>query len=164
MSSLVEHNETLVIKDESQIDDYGIMGAEYLPLAVNASLLIPDSIDCEEFVKIAEYEKSGTNIKFNIINHSENPTNISLPLVYYRGYRATDIDTKTELQIISGENGRVTCIIPSAYSGRISVGFKEPVYWRIAETISFIGFICILFCYFYKRSNVHSGGNKSEYI
>lgn len=88
---------------------------------------------------------------------------IGILIIYYRGYSATDVDTGAELQIVSGENGRVTCIIPSNYRGMVSIRFKEPIYWRIAEDISFIGLLWLLICYLNKGNHMHSGRNKSEY-
>ena len=164
MSSLVENNKTLVIQDESQLDDYGIMGAEYLPLSVKAYVLRPDEIVCGESIIVTEFEKRGTKITFNIMNHSKVPGNVIVLLVYYRGYHAEDRNTKTELQVVPGDNGRVMCIIPSMYSGTVEIRFKEPIYWRIAELISIVGITCILIYSLKEAYKWRVRGDEGEYI
>ena len=103
MSSLVTYNNTLVIKDESQIDDYGVMGAEYLPTAVSMSLLTTDGLSHSEAIKVNSYLKRGITVQLNLINNSNESQNISVPLIYYFGYKAKDLSTKKSLEIISGE-------------------------------------------------------------
>lgn len=164
MSSLVAHNETLVIQDESQLDDYGIMGAEYLPLSVNAYQLRADEIVCGESIVVTDFEKHGTKIAFNIMNHSETQGKVTVPLVYYRGYHAEDRNTKAEFQVVPGDNGRVTCIIPSMYSGNMEIRFKEPIYWRIAEIISIAGIICIVIYSLREAYKWRGRGDKGGYI
>ena len=83
--------------------------------------------------------KRGITVQLNLINNSNESQNISVPLIYYFGYKAKDLSTKKSLEIISGENGNVTCVIPGLYSGVVEIGFKAPIYWRAAEISSLIG-------------------------
>ena len=153
MSSLVTYNNTLVIKDESQIDDYGVMGAEYLPTTVSMSLLTTDGLSHSEAIKVNSYLKRGITVQLNLINNSNESQNISVPLIYYFGYKAKDLSTKKSLEIISGENGNVTCVIPGLYSGVVEIGFKAPIYWRAAEISSLIGCLWLIFSWFKRKSN-----------
>lgn len=145
MSSLVTVNNTLAIKDESQLNDYEIIGAEYLPTAVNAFTLPADEVIHGEAVKMLDYKKNGTTVMVDIINQSEVSQNITVPLVYYYGYEAEDMNTGTEFQVFSGDNGRVTYTIPGLYTGVVKIKFKEPLIWRIAEFISLAGCLWIAF-------------------
>lgn len=161
MSSLVSHNDTLVIQDESQLNSSGIMGAEYLPINVNASLLNADEVYCSQEVIVSDYEKEGTRININIANYSDMSQEVSVPLIYYRGYSASDVITKNRMDVISGDNGRVTCVIPADYAGIIEIKFKEPIYWRIGELISLLGLVLIIFC-FIKKDSILTGKNLAD--
>lgn len=54
----------------------------------------------------------------------------------YRGYRAKDMESKRELEIIPGENQEVCVLIPQGYAGSFIVKFIPPWYWRFSEIIS----------------------------
>ena len=72
-----------------------------------------------------------------------------MPLLYYKGYEAYDMETKERMEVFDGENHSVSVKIPEGYSGVIRTHFVSPWYWRVAEGISLltvIGFILL-----YKR-------------
>lgn len=68
---------------------------------------------------------------------------INLPLFNYKGYIARDnAGNKYE---IDPSSDTVAFRLPPAFEGHITVDFAEPWYWRLAELISLITVICLIF-------------------
>ena len=76
---------------------------------------------------------------------------VELPLFNYKGYKAIASD-ETEISITDGENNVVRLNIPAMFDGNIEVSFVEPLYWRIAELVSMISFLIVLFFIFKKHT------------
>ena len=72
------------------------------------------------------------------MNSSDSESYVILPLLLYKGYRATDQDTKQELRICPSANNEVMVVLPTGYKGALDVRFVSPFYWRIAELISLV--------------------------
>ena len=70
---------------------------------------------------------------------------MEVPLLYYKGYRAYDIDTGEELEAYLGENFAVTVTIPAGFDGEVLVRFVPPWYWRLGEIISLISAVGLVF-------------------
>ena len=69
---------------------------------------------------------------------------VELPILYYKGYVAKDVDTGQRLEVESGENSVVRVLLPANYSGTIQVYFGSLWYWRVAEVISLLTLSVIL--------------------
>ena len=50
-----------------------------------------------------------------------------------------------KLDLVGSVNNCVTFKVPPRYNGTLTIGFREPISWRISEIISAIGFIVALF-------------------
>jgi hypothetical protein len=70
---------------------------------------------------------------------------IEIPTFYYPGYVAVDDEGKHYKLSKSDNNNRIRVDIPEGFDGSIYISFKEPLYWRICEIISFLSLIGLLF-------------------
>ena len=76
----------------------------------------------------------------------ENPTGDTAAVLFprwaYRGYAATG--ERGRLALTEAEDHRVQVEIPAGYSGRVRVSYHEPWFWRVAEFISLVCWILLL--------------------
>lgn len=113
----------------------GIADDEYLELSM-----------CEkENVTVAEIMgREGTKTIMHV--ESDGDGYIEFPVFSYPYYHAYD-DAGNELTIKDGHKHFIRVLLPDAYSGNVTVLFKAPVFWRIADLVSLltvIGFITVL--------------------
>lgn len=120
-----------------------IAGAEYLPYGADASLFIPGAPRGSDSVGVTAYEKKGLTMDVSCSNRGSGEGQLELPMLYYKGYRAWDLDTGQELEVLAGDNFSVAVKLPGGYSGTVRTAFVSPVYWRIAEGVSVVSF-CLL--------------------
>ncbi|MCM1136241.1 MAG: hypothetical protein NC400_11795, partial [Clostridium sp.] len=60
-----------------------------------------------------------------------------MPLYYYPGYEAADLNTGEKFAVErSDDNNRICVHLPDNYQGTLQVRFREPVSWRMAEAVS----------------------------
>ena len=83
----------------------------------------------------------------NCYNVSAEDGNVTVDLLYYKGYRAFDADTGEELAVYAGSNGLVTVNVPTGYDGIVEISFVSPWYWRMAEIISCISVVGMFVLY-----------------
>lgn len=144
-SDILYKNEPIRIYDEGNITMSDVGAGEYLPIK---------SIDYKKYEKDLNYDPSFITVKNwkldeNIIeieasNLSDTPQYIAFPRLYYKGYRAVD-DQGGELVVTPEEYGRVSVLLPEMYTGRFSIKFIEPWYWRVGELISlFVGIFLLV--------------------
>ncbi len=125
---------------------YGyIAGAEYLPYGTDQSKLTHKGPVAGEGVMIEGYEKSALQVDVNCYANKEGE--LVLPLLYYKGYRAYDLETMQEMEVMDGENHSVAVKVPANYTGTIRTLFVSPWYWRVAELISLISVVAYLVLY-----------------
>ncbi len=142
---------------------YGyIAGEEYLPEGVQAEKLLYNAPVTGKNVELRKYEKEYQTVDMECVNNGLRSSYIDIPILLYTGYRATDMETDQELEIVRGENGVVRVVLPAGYSGNIHVTFVSPIYWRISEVISAI-FICIFIplCIYSRRRMVVRKGEEA---
>ena len=93
------------------------------------------------------YNKNGNNISLSISKTRDETGYIKVPLFYYYGYTAVS-NTGEKLNILSGENGCLTCIIDNNDISSIYIHFRNNrKIFRYPEIIS-IRFIVISMCYY----------------
>ena len=68
---------------------------------------------------------------------------LEIPRWCYNGYYCKTNDGR-ELPVVLGRNNKVIVEIPKNYNGMITVNYKEPILWRVAETISMLSLVVIL--------------------
>lgn len=64
---------------------------------------------------------------------------VDLPLLHYYGYRAYMGEGRETLQVCKGDNNVVRVIIPPGCNAHITAKFVSPWYWRMAEIVSLLG-------------------------
>lgn len=114
-------------------------GEEYLPYATVSSELVPDKVDCTDNLNCTDYSKSGLSVAVKCENNSSDMGILTLPLLYYEGYRCSD----ESVELTMGWNNKIALTIPGEYSGQLEVSYKEPVYWKLSTIISVMIYIVL---------------------
>ena len=89
---------------------------------------------------VTDYQRSGLRIAFTAQNLAAEPQPITLPLTGYKGYHA--YANGEALPTVRAANGQLQLELPAGFSGRVTVKFTEPFYWRAAEIISLACILC----------------------
>ena len=126
-------------------------GAEYLKLGSDYTRYPYGNYTWEEAVNVTVTDDEETsygnrNLKssFYAVNDGLEEAYVEVPLINYKGYHARDVDTGEELEVRTGENGRVRVILPAGYEGEILVKYLPPWYWRVAEAVSLVTLLYML--------------------
>lgn len=122
---------------------YNVGKGEYLPVATKTTELTTE-IESEEQVSIEQTVRNGLSFEVNIKNDSAEKKEILFPVLYYSGYRATDVSGYEKLEVVAGDNGRVALTVPANYVGTVLLGYYEPLLWRITEIISVITLLVLI--------------------
>lgn len=87
-------------------------------------------------VSVENYEKSGTNVCFDVKGGGTDGY-ILLPLLAYKGYTVrSDGGVITKGSLSEGPAAELALNIPAGYSGTVRVSFEGFWYWRAAEILS----------------------------
>lgn len=143
------------VYETAEIDSFSVGGGEYLPQNTNRELLDINPVVSEKLA-VLDFVQEYNKIDLKIKNISSSPEKIGLPLLFYKGYIARDKTDGQRFEVISGENNRVTVLIPGGYEGPIEVRFSEPWYWRLGELITVISLICVALFIYKKRRTVET--------
>ena len=131
-------------------------GEEYLPVNTISSDFSEENLYVGEALAVTGMERTGIRLNITCVNQSKQAQELEVPLLYYKGYaasgRASD-GTKKKLAVESGNNQVVRIHVPAEFDGTITVDFKEPLYWRIAETVSFLAAALTIFLAYVKIWN-----------
>ena len=128
-----------------------LSGREYLPVDTDESLLKEGQVVYPESVKVESYQKKALQVDMVLENTGENAQRVQLPMLYYRGYQAEDVDSGAPLQVDAGENHVVAVSIPAGYKGHVHVAFVSPWYYRVSEVISLLMLLCLAGVWIWKR-------------
>lgn len=123
-----------------------VSNGEYLPYQADISLMQCDLVVPGAGVEVLGYVKGQDTLHMELtvacIKDSE--SYVELPILYYKGYVAEDVDTGQRLEVEAGDNSVVRVKLPPNYSGTVSVYFGSLWYWRVAECISLLTFCGIV--------------------
>lgn len=122
---------------------YNVVNGEYLPVATKTTELTTE-IESEDRVSVEQTVRNGLSFEVNVRNDSAEERELLFPVLYYRGYRASDILSKEKLKTTIGDNGRVAVAVPPNYAGTVHLGYYEPLIWRITEMISVITLVVLI--------------------
>ena len=128
---------------------WNIGNAEYLPEGTDLEKISNEVFYDSSQLEVSDIKRNYLSFKITVRNESGKEQIISLPVLYYSGYGSADIDNKSKLTTVKGENNRVTIIIPSGYSGTFLMRFHGYWYWSMAAFISLItiligtGYLCL---------------------
>lgn len=118
-----------------------VSSGEYLPYGTDTTKLTYGEPEATEGVLIGSYEKEYLSVEMHCQNTANAEGSVTLPMLYYKGYKAYQQNTGQELETFAGENCSVTVKLPANFQGEIAVKFISPWYWRLAEVISVLSFV-----------------------
>lgn len=124
-------------------DDYQMGKAEYLPIETDMEKLTKE-VEYDEALVSESVERNGLSFELSVKNEAEQEQNVLLPVLYYSGYQAHDVQSGEKLETVMGDNGRVMIKIPAHYVGTCHMAFYEPWHWRVAEMISLMTFLLLI--------------------
>ena len=127
-----------------------ISGEEYLIYGTDSSALSFAKPEADEGSRISEYEKKGLRATFFCENSLDTQGTVKLPVLLYKGYQASG-DGGEPLEITDDGSHLLGVSVPAGYSGRITVKFTEPWYWRAAELITLAVVVAFVAGMVYKR-------------
>lgn len=104
------------------------------------------------------FQKDHAGVELTCENRGDVGGYVQLPLLYYRGYQARDMETGEALTVADGDNHVVRVELPAGYRGTVYTSFVSPWYWRASEAVTFIGW-CILGMYYVR---VHAAKRKQR--
>lgn len=128
---------------------------DYFPTNTDVDAIEDGRINQSYINYYDSYTKSGTKIQCHVSAGAQD-SYLEFPLNYYKYYICTD-DSGQFLPVSSGNNGMLRVSFPEGFDGNILVTFKEPLHWRIAESISLtagLGIIFVLFLYYRKKTSI----------
>ena len=135
----------------SRGEEIGIVSDElYFPVEWNRDVTYeekPAAAGCE----VISYARVGGEWLIDVENVSAGSV-VVFPVVYYKGYIAETLEGD-RLPIMQATDGRVMVILPEGLSGQIKMGFKEPVLWKAAETVSLIAIVFVSMVLIIRRKN-----------
>lgn len=151
-------NQSIIWK-VTELSDFGedtvwlVSGGEYTPVTFDRYTTARDtSPETTENCEIVSFSKNGTHIEMNVVNSNSESALVSLPLVNYKGYTASDDTGAISGDSLTGDDkDRVAVVIPAGYSGTIKVWFAGFRYWRVAEIVSVLAIGGFIFLYLHHR-------------
>ena len=117
------------------------------------------SVRADEPVLLEAVSRRETSFSCAVTNRSGEPARVTFPIWNYYGYVAEG--EGEQLDIVNGENYEVSVVVPGNYQGRISVGFRSPWYWRLAQGISLFTILLLAVRPVYKKKQ-NSGHSEPE--
>jgi len=130
---------------------------DYLPVGTDPEEIEVNLILSDGVVSLESYRKVGTEITCTVTAEPEGGY-IEFPLIYYKYYHCTDLDTGRQLSVCAGTNNMVRADLPGNYSGSIQIRFTEPWFWRLAEAVSFLTLAAVILLSIMKHYRCHSRG------
>lgn len=141
--SMYQTNDTLEVKEGAMrlhtaeaMGHSGVLGAEYLPLGVELNFTYHDARASEQ-VTVLEFAKENLDTTTSVsVAKDAKEQWIELPMLYYKGYQAKDLDSGKQLPVCVGENGHVRVLLEGGYQGTVRTWYAGMWYWRVAEIVS----------------------------
>ena len=131
--------------DSAAVSTEHLMGGEYVYLGTNTGESLRDRKIHTYDTEVISYNKNYNTIKAEIKSTGNNPR-ITVPLFYYIGYEAYDVNTNEKFVVSRAEddNNRVAVALPTGYQGTVVVRFGGTWYWDVAEIISLLSAILLI--------------------
>ena len=124
--------------DYIEVDNVGIMGAEYLPDGFDLERVETRLDNLPEItgdISIESYDKNGIDITF--YGSSQNGSGggtVELPLIAYPYYTVTSDGDVCSLGV--SDDGLLLVTVPDGFNGEVFIHFTEPLSWSISFLIS----------------------------
>lgn len=145
MDSRMASAEVIYVNDTSGMNSvYAVSGGEYLLQGAQRDQTYDTEVVGGDGVWIELREREETYFRIACENNGETESWVKIPLFAYKGYRAYDVDSGTELTLSFEQDRILKVILPAGYQGEVEVVFREPMSWRLAELISAFGFVTLI--------------------
>lgn len=128
--SIIVYDGTTMNAETSSLygGEYVYVGTDYEKAAKTATVV--------SNAEITDIERNGNQFVISCIADEE--TYMKIPLFYYPDYKCVDVENRTELTVLKGDNNELWVQIPEGYCGTFRIAFVEPVAWRTAEILSLL--------------------------
>lgn len=142
--SLFQTGDTLLTNDGAvrlysgeNLGHSAVAGGEYLPLGTDVTAILYHGANPSDGVEVEEYAKEGLDVSAKVkVSDTAEGAFVELPLLYYKGYRARDVQTGENFETLMGTNGDVLVMLPAGYEGIVRTWYAGMWYWRAAQVIS----------------------------
>lgn len=144
LTTFMTHAEELPT-DYIEVDNTGVMGAEYLPDGFDLERVETRLDNLPEVtgdISIESYDKNGINITFyGFSQNGSGGGTVELPLIAYPHYAVTSDGNECSLGV--SDDGLLLVTVPDGFNGEVSIHFAEPLSWRISFLISITALLII---------------------
>lgn len=148
---LNQRAEKIQVRSVEEMDTFVASGEEYLPVDTVLDKLKTQELYKDDSVEISDVVYRGTSITMHVKNTSAQQAGLELPRLYYAGYQALEVTDEGQhfpIEVTDGTNHVIKLMIPKQTEGNITLSFREPWYWRLAEIITLLSAgIVILYTY-----------------
>ena len=146
-SNYADKSSALTFHDLSSIDTARVQGGEYL--RTGSTVTVDGEFYTEGMETLEVLDRQGTSMQV-YCEAKEEGGYMDFPVFNYKGYQIQD-DTGAKYEIEEGYNHTIGVELPPGFSGVLTLQFREPVLWRVAEVISFISIAGTIVYIFRKR-------------
>lgn len=137
------------------------MNQEYLLYGTDVSQLTTSRyVVSQEGSRVLDQNKMGTNVRVEYEN-TQKGTWIEVPLLWYPGYRAVDLNTGEELPITIGDNHVIRVHVPDEQNGVFQVYYAGRRKYRAAELITMLTVLGWAGAVIYRRRKGGTDGMKN---
>lgn len=148
---LNQRAERIQVRSVKEMDTFVASGEEYLPVDTVLDELKTQELYKDDCVEISDVVYRGTSMTMHVKNTSTQQAGLELPRLYYAGYQALEVMDEGQhfpIEVTDGTNHVIKLMIPEETEGNITLSFREPWYWRLAEIITLLSAgIVILYTY-----------------
>ncbi len=160
MDTYMQRSELIDYRTEGELDSTYIgMGEEYLPAGTDSDIFdeLYETVYPGKGVEVSSAVREKDKVRFDCTNGAEEGF-VDVSLLYYRYYHAFDVNTHEEFPVIMNDDKCIRVTVPGNYKGTVSVGFREPLSWRISEFITLLCALGISVLYYYIRRSGYEKG------
>lgn len=120
-----------------ELDTTKLGGAEYLRADTDKETLT-GNVSYTNMEQVDIVSRKGTTMELYCLSgdFTQGGT-VEVPMFNYKGYYVMD-EAGNEYEITDGENNVISFQLPQGFEGNITVEFREPWYWRVAEIVSLL--------------------------
>ena len=113
---------------------------EYLPNDTYAEEFTGDVISYK--TDVDNITSSGLDMNIHVKTGSEDGY-IELPRINYPNYMISDSEGNS-YEIYVGHNNTIAVLLGADLDTTLSLQYKEPIYWRLSELVSILGFVAVI--------------------
>lgn len=146
-----EQNDYYSAKGLRQSFLYQVYQGEYMAANADMKEMEYDRSVIDESNIMWEYRRRGNRFEINLENHNFQEAQIILPLQYYKGYSAKDIESGERLTVYEDDKSRVAVRVPMGFKGMIQLTYTGMWYWRVADIMSLAGILIFVPLFIWSR-------------